>query len=125
MIQTLSPVPTFCGTQNDGALVGDSRPAYKSDEADGSSNASGWVGRDLLSVSLRDSGDATDLNGFLGGRFVNLRQTAHGNFTNIFGTVSGNGGTRFVNVTVTSVGNGASWYTGSIGHEPVNLNTSG
>ena len=104
-----------------------------------SSNASGWVGRESLSVSVQQSGQVTNVDGFLGTDSVHLRQDER----SISGDISGFQGYSRVNLSVQKYPNGSRlsgwvgnnnfylddrtrpngehWMTGNLGRVNINL----
>ncbi|MBM3462594.1 MAG: hypothetical protein FJX76_10885 [Armatimonadetes bacterium] len=140
-----TPAPTdeviLGGTPDPGLIP---RPA---NAARANGTASGWVGRNSLYVSLDQNGDSADVNGTVGGAFVNLTQRQNGSF----GRISGMVGHTFVNLNVARYdsGNGhrdstvsgfvngqylniresgdarSSWITGQVGGRSLNIHRSG
>lgn len=79
-------------------------------------NANGWVGRNSLSVSVRDNGNSTDVDGWLGSDSVHIHQ----NGQSITGSISGATGFSDVNLSVSHTAHGSQLH-GWVGHQSVSL----
>ncbi len=80
--------------------------------------ASGWVGRNSVSLSLRSNGAITDTSGFVGSDSVSLRHTD----TSVYGNISGFNGHASVNLSVSRRGHNTSLF-GFVGRNSFSMDS--
>jgi hypothetical protein len=89
--------------------------------------ASGWVGNQGLSASIRQDDQGADVDGWMGGASFTLHESSFGSSASIDGWIRRSGGVESVGINVSRTGSGDQsdvWYSGYIGRDFVNLHES-